>query len=65
MAKQTINIGTNPNDGTGTPIRTAFNMINDNFTELYNQDTISVSQLKALALESTDFADFQAKIAQL
>ncbi len=35
MAKQTINIGTNANDGTGDPLRTAFDKINDNFTELY------------------------------
>jgi len=35
MAKQTINIGTSANDGTGDPLRTAFDKINDNFTELY------------------------------
>tara|TARA_A100001011_G_scaffold400748_2_gene518339 strand:+ start:579 stop:2159 length:1581 start_codon:yes stop_codon:yes gene_type:complete len=35
MARQTINIGTNANDGTGDPLRTAFDKINDNFAELY------------------------------
>jgi len=35
MARQTINIGTTANDGTGDPLRTAFDKINDNFTELY------------------------------
>lgn len=35
MAKQTINIGTTANDGTGDPIRSAFDKTNDNFTELY------------------------------
>jgi hypothetical protein len=35
MAQQTINIGTAPNDGTGTPLRTSFNYCNLNFTELY------------------------------
>lgn len=35
MAKQAINIGTAPNDGTGDPLRTAFDKVNDNFTELY------------------------------
>jgi len=35
MAKQTINIGSSANDGTGDPLRTAFNKINANFTELY------------------------------
>lgn len=35
MAQQTINIGTVANDGTGDPLRTAFDKTNDNFTELY------------------------------
>ena len=35
MAKQTINIGASPNDGTGTPLRTSFDYCNLNFTELY------------------------------
>jgi hypothetical protein len=38
MSKQTINIGTAPNDGTGDTIRDAFHKCNDNFTELYNDD---------------------------
>ena len=38
MARQTINIGTNANDGTGDPLRTAFDKINDNFVELYGGD---------------------------
>lgn len=36
MGKQTINIGTVVNDGTGDPIRTAFTKTNENATELYN-----------------------------
>ena len=35
MAQQSINIGTSANDGTGDPLRTAFDKINDNFSELY------------------------------
>ena len=35
MAQQTINVGAAPNDGTGTPLRTAFQYTNQNFTELY------------------------------
>lgn len=30
MALQPVNIGTNPNDGTGDPLRTAFDKLNDN-----------------------------------
>ena len=36
MAKQTINIGTSANDGTGSTLRAAFDICNDNFTELYD-----------------------------
>ena len=36
MAQQQINIGTVANDGTGDPLRTAFDKANDNFDELYN-----------------------------
>ena len=36
MAKQSVNIGTTANDGTGSPLRTAFDFINDNTDELYN-----------------------------
>lgn len=35
MAKQTINVGTSANDGTGDTLRAAGGKINDNFTELY------------------------------
>lgn len=40
MAKQTINIGSSANDGTGDALRTAFTKANDNFTELYNRADI-------------------------
>jgi hypothetical protein len=35
MSKQAINLGTVANDGTGDPIRDAFDKANDNFTEIY------------------------------
>jgi len=35
MAQQFINIGTSANKGDGEPLRTAFDKINDNFTEVY------------------------------
>ena len=38
MARQVINIGSSANDGTGDPLRTAFDKINDNFAELYGGD---------------------------
>ena len=36
MAKLTVNIGTSANDRTGDNLRTAFNKINTNFTEVYD-----------------------------
>lgn len=35
MSKQSVNIGTTANDGTGSPLRSAFDFINDNTDELY------------------------------
>ena len=35
MAKQVINLGSVPNDGTGDPLRTSFDKTNTNFTEIY------------------------------
>ena len=37
MSKQTINVGTNQDDGTGDSLRAAFVKVNDNFTEVYNE----------------------------
>jgi hypothetical protein len=38
MAQKIIQIGTGANDGTGDPLRTCFQKINDNFTEIYSRD---------------------------
>ena len=43
MAKLTINVGEEANDGTGDPIRTAMSKSNTNFTELYE----SVAELES------------------
>ena len=41
MAQEIINIGAAANDGTGDPLRTAFDKVNNNFTQLYT--TLSAS----------------------
>ena len=41
MAQQFIDIGNTANDGSGTPLRNAFDIVNDNFSELYNIGGIS------------------------
>jgi hypothetical protein len=47
MAKQSVGIGSAANDGTGDPLRTAFDKINDNTDELYtllgDGTTLSIS----------------------
>ncbi len=51
MAKQTINIGTTPNDGTGDALRNAFDKTNSNFTELYDgkqDDLVSGTNIKTV-----------------
>lgn len=42
MAKQTINIGAAPNDGTGDTLRDSFDKVNDNFDELYDDNIGSI-----------------------
>ena len=41
MAQQIIDVGNVANDGTGDPLRTAFQIVNDNFTDVYNLSNIS------------------------
>lgn len=43
MTQQVIAVGTNANDNTGDPIRTAFIKTNANFSELYRRPTRSVT----------------------
>ncbi len=53
MAQQTLNIGSNANDGTGDTLRVAMDKVNDNFTEIYasplfnNAITISGNEISA------------------
>lgn len=56
MAKQTINIGTVANDGTGDTVRDAFDKVNDNFTELYTDDAGDVNSITATAPIARDSA---------
>ena len=47
MAQQIINVGALPNDGTGDPLRTAYQKANANFTELYGGFAQYVSRIIA------------------
>lgn len=50
MAREVINIGTAPNDGTGDPLRTAFTKCNNNFAEVYSryQQNVPASAIGAV-----------------
>ena len=50
MAKQTVGIGTLANDGTGDPLRTAMDKVNDNFDELYTATTNTQTSSYSLLL---------------
>lgn len=43
MAKQLVGIGTTANDGTGDPLRTAFDKVNDNFNEVYAKPDLTLA----------------------
>ena len=45
MAKQTVNIGSTANDGTGDELRTAFNKLNLNFNEVYGTNFVTEAML--------------------
>lgn len=59
MAKQTIGIGTAANDGTGDPLRTAFDKINDNFTELYAVAPQAAVFANPLVLDAATYKDYK------
>jgi len=53
MTKQTINVGTSPNDRRGDSLRAAFQKVNANFTELYTALGLDVAPLNLGAFEFT------------
>ena len=58
MAKQTINIGSTANDGTGSTLRVGGDLINDNFNEIYTV----LGSGSALAFDITGVTNGQALI---
>ena len=63
MAKQVINIGTTANDGTGDPLRTAFDKCNSMFTDLYDDDAGDVNSITATAPIVRDSPDGSVTIS--
>jgi len=70
MAQLLVNLGGQPNDGTGDSIRDAFDKINTNFSEVYydvstvqsvvNSSTYVANQVSTVENFNTTIADFAA-----
>ena len=56
MAREIINVGTNANDSTGDPLRTAFQKLNNMTAELYTDDASDVNSIVATAPIARDNA---------
>ena len=63
MAKQTINIGSSANDGTGTTIRAGGDLINDNFNEIYTAFSTDGSNLNTTAFTIVDESSTESTIS--
>jgi hypothetical protein len=57
MAKQTIGIGSAANDGTGDPLRTAFDKVNDNFDEVYGNNFVTNAMLNNDIVDHDELAN--------
>lgn len=57
MAKQTVGIGSAANDGTGDPLRTAFDKVNDNFNEVYGNNFVTNAMLNDDIIDHDELAD--------
>tara|TARA_B100001093_G_C26411885_1_gene835963 strand:- start:161 stop:367 length:207 start_codon:yes stop_codon:yes gene_type:complete len=68
MGKQIINIGASANDNTGDDLRSGGDKINDNFTELYNFDSVGIvnkAKLQQVLTSSDSYGSFKSAILAL
>jgi hypothetical protein len=61
MTQEIINIGALPNDGEGDPLRTAFQKINNNFTQLFSTDFYTT---EAYTVGNTSQVIFEVPVAE-
>ena len=54
MAKEIINTGKSQNKGDGDPLRTAFDKVNDNFSELYSGTFTDTTDFTTSIIPRTD-----------
>ena len=64
MAKQTVNVGTTANDGTGDQLRNAFIKLNANFNEVYGTNFVTQAMLNDDIVDHAELANrFTAEVA--
>ena len=63
MARQNIGIGSTANDGTGDPLRTAFDKVNDNFLEQYMLQSDGTTAVAVPAANVGASGDYAGKTA--
>lgn len=64
MSQQTLNVGTNPNDGTGDPVRNAMIKVQNNFSDLYT-NYVSNAQLASNLVNYQTTAGLAANVLVL
>ena len=65
MGKLTIGIGTAANDGTGDPLRTAFDKVNSNFTEVYGTNFVTNAMLNDDIVDHDELANRYTAVASI
>lgn len=63
MSRQNIGIGTTANDGTGDPLRTAFDKVNDNFLEQYMLQSDGTTSVAVPSAKEGAAGDYKGKTA--
>ena len=63
MARQAIGIGASANDGSGDPLRTAFDKVNDNFLEQYMLQSDGTTAVAVPATNVGAVGDYAGKTA--
>tara|TARA_B100000497_G_C7622198_1_gene373808 strand:- start:502 stop:1014 length:513 start_codon:yes stop_codon:yes gene_type:complete len=65
MAKQTVNLGTTANDGTGDPLRSAFDKLNDNFDEVYGTNFVTHDMLNDNIVDHDELASRYTEVTSI
>ena len=65
MARTNINVGTNPNDGTGSTLRDAFVAVNSMTAEIYGNDFVTNAMLNDNIVDHDELADRYTEVESI